>query len=591
MNAKFMDSSSLFAEAQRVFARGDGAGALKLLDRLPATVSMSAQVLHFRALALKKTGQLDKAKKAFEYARRAAPRDPEVANNYANLLMQIGMAEAALPLYDSAVALKPDYYEARLNRVLALQAIGRMDQALADLDELIATGRADARAYSARGTMLLALDRHDEAAAAFDRSVATGQRLPTALHGRARVALERGEVEAAARYRLAYAALPGNREVLLGLAEALEADGDPGATALLAEAVAEHPDWVIGLERLARMRAEAGDADFADHYRAALGSVADQRPIRLSLAKILADSDRHGDALEVLAPLPEDPTLTLLRAFYLGEAGDPATGLALFDQSDGLEGGEALMIAGRLAIATGDLDRALALLDHAVAATPDAITVWAHLELAWRAVGDTRAEWLSGQRGLVSTHDLGLDAAEISAAADVLRSLHRTNAHPIGQSLRGGTQTRGRLFWRQEPEIRRLHEALQAAITDHLGTLPPADPSHPLLKHRDGTLAIAGSWSVRLTGSGFHVHHIHSQGLLSSACYLALPEGISGSATRAGWLELGRPPPSLNLELQPIASVEPAIGRLALFPSYLYHGTRPFVDGERLAVAFDVVPR
>jgi len=34
---------------------------------------------------------------------------------------------------------------------------------------------------------------------------------------------------------------------------------------------------------------------------------------------------------------------------------------------------------------------------------------------------------------------------------------------------------------------------------------------------------------------------------------------------------------------------EPA--RLALFPSVFWHGTRPFDDGERLTVAFDVVPR
>jgi hypothetical protein len=28
---------------------------------------------------------------------------------------------------------------------------------------------------------------------------------------------------------------------------------------------------------------------------------------------------------------------------------------------------------------------------------------------------------------------------------------------------------------------------------------------------------------------------------------------------------------------------------VALFPSYMYHGTRPFSAGERLTVAFDVV--
>lgn len=586
MNTAFRDPNWLFAEAQRIFAGGDGAGAIAMLDRLPAAVSNDGQVLHFRALALKKAGRIEDAKAAFERARKATPHDPQLANNYANLLMQTEAAETALALYDSAIAIKPDYREARLNRVLALQALGRLEEALTGIEALTASGPTDARTHSIRGTILLALNRQDEAAEAFDLSLATGTALPTALHGRAKLALERGEADASLRYRNAHAVASGDMEVLLGLAEALEAEGDPAGITLLSEAVAIRPDWITGLERFARMRAEAGDANFASHYQLALGSVSNQRPLRLSLAKILADADRHGAALEAIAPLPADAELTVLRAFYLGEAGDPAAGLALLD---GQGDGNALMIAGRLALASGDIDRALILLDRSIALAPGAIAGWAHCELAWRMAGDPRSEWLSGQQGLVATRNLGLNASEIIDIAEILRGLHRTYAHPIGQSLRGGTQTRGRLFCRQEPEIHRLHEALNTAIADYVAALPPSDPGHPLLKHRDKPLTIAGSWSVRLSDSGFHVHHIHPEGLLSSACYLALPEAVVGSVTQQGWLEIGRPPVALNMALEPIVAIEPAPGRLALFPSYLYHGTRPFTDGERLTVAFDVI--
>jgi hypothetical protein len=41
------------------------------------------------------------------------------------------------------------------------------------------------------------------------------------------------------------------------------------------------------------------------------------------------------------------------------------------------------------------------------------------------------------------------------------------------------------------------------------------------------------------------------------------------------------------LDLAPLKIVEPRAGGLILFPSYLYHGTRPFCAGERLTVAFD----
>jgi len=36
--------------------------------------------------------------------------------------------------------------------------------------------------------------------------------------------------------------------------------------------------------------------------------------------------------------------------------------------------------------------------------------------------------------------------------------------------------------------------------------------------------------------------------------------------------------------------IEPKPGRLALFPSWMWHGTRPFAEGERITVAFDVAP-
>jgi hypothetical protein len=102
-------------------------------------------------------------------------------------------------------------------------------------------------------------------------------------------------------------------------------------------------------------------------------------------------------------------------------------------------------------------------------------------------------------------------------------------------------------------------------------------------------LSFGPSWSVRLAGSGFHFAHVHPGGVMSSACYISLPEGMGEQDPQEGWLEIGRPPPQLKVDLPPIATVEPRPGRLVLFPSYIFHGTRPFKAGERLTVAFDVV--
>ena len=53
-----------------------------------------------------------------------------------------------------------------------------------------------------------------------------------------------------------------------------------------------------------------------------------------------------------------------------------------------------------------------------------------------------------------------------------------------------------------------------------------------------------------------------------------------GGADHAGWLALGEPQAELGLDLPPIRLIEPKPGRLVLFPSTMWHGTRPFADGR-----------
>jgi len=220
--------------------------------------------------------------------------------------------------------------------------------------------------------------------------------------------------------------------------------------------------------------------------------------------------------------------------------------------------------------------------DAALEKDPASISAWAVAELVYRALDDPRAGWLSGQEGLVRTLCLALDVEVLDRLKTLLRSLHETGVQAAGRSVRGGTQTRWRLFDRPEAELAALKQAIDSAVAGYVAGLPPADERHPLLRHRDAALRVTGSWSVRLTGSGRHVSHTHPLGLIGSACYFVVPDGPGGQ------LELGRPPPDLKLDLEPMHVITPKPGLLALFPSYLHHGTTRFGAGERLSVAFDV---
>jgi hypothetical protein len=124
-----------------------------------------------------------------------------------------------------------------------------------------------------------------------------------------------------------------------------------------------------------------------------------------------------------------------------------------------------------------------------------------------------------------------------------------------------------------------LFGALDPPIRRHLAALGASDQNY----------AIASAWSVRLNSGGFHINHVHPEGWISSAFYVRIPGDLQGSE---GFLKFGEPGPPTSPHLGEEHLVKPEPGLLALFPSYMWHGTVPFFSKEkRLSCAFDVVRR
>lgn len=443
-----------------------------------------------------------------------------------------------------------------------------------------------------RGARLEESRRFAEAARAYDSALALNPRSQAAVDGRARVAIRRKEPEAVVHCRRALESRGDDPDLQLQMIMTAAVELGEPAIPLLHDFVLRHPEVTDAQERLAEMRAEAGEGDaFADAYVAALRRRPRDKALRLSYTRSLARAGRQEQALASIdsarAIFGDDRDFMLLEVYIANHSGLTDRAGALLDRLD--ECPDAQFARGQHRLQTGRPREAKKILEAVVRENPDNLTAWALLDVAWRLVGDARHHWLCGQRGLYSSCDLGLSAAELTNLAVILRTLHSARFHPVGQSLRGGTQTRGNLLERPEPEIVALGKVLGEAVRAHVANLPPADPHHPLLRHRNAVLAFGGSWSVRLADDGFHVAHVHPGGVISSACYIALPEKLGGDDAQEGWLEVGRPPPELNVDLPPLATVEPRPGRLVLFPSYVFHGTRPFSAGERLSVAFDVV--
>lgn len=541
------------------------------------------------AAGLAAAGRDAEAAALFEQGLREFPGDARLANSAGNFHARARRDARALPLFERALALDPGLGEAAINAAIVALRLERPTAAHAALARAAPVLAGSAQGWTLRAEAARLRGEWAAAEGFLARALTCDAAHPAALRGRARLALERGDAGAVEQYEAALAREPGNFELMHGYIQALQAAGQSNEAIEFAAALTAHfPSWVEGHIALAELRWAAGARDHTTGFAAA-ATTQPQPEIALAWADMLAGADRHADAAEVLRQAaersPDDTRLRLALGIALGEAGDPWAAEAILAAGDASN--DWTVARARNDLRLDRPDAAAALLEPLARADLGNVTAWALLDCAWRIMGDDRHAWLHGRSELVRALALPMDAAELVELTGVLRALHAASGIPLAQSVKGGTQTRGSLFARREPVLARLRAALGEVLEAYRAQLPSADPAHPLLATRDAAWRITGSWSVRFVASGHHAAHIHPRGLLSSACYLVVPDEVAQRG-EPGWLELGRPPEGLAPGLGPLRTIRPEPGLVALFPSTLFHGTRAIAAGERMTVAFDV---
>jgi tetratricopeptide (TPR) repeat protein len=431
-----------------------------------------------------------------------------------------------------------------------------------------------------------------EAADVFEAALPGGALEPALVEGLAQTRYELG-LPAATLFAQAQRLLPGNADVVKNRAAAMAAEGDvAGAEALLEAELVRVPGWLGGHKTLATLRWTRGDpATFDASYAAACHAQSNNKELWLAWFGAVAQARDWGKTKAVLdkavASLGEITPLITAQLFLACESGDVAATEALLERTANLRGDTVSLCRVRHWLRQGRFAEAEALC-LALVATPSGALFLPYLSLAWRAQEDERWIWLDRPEELIKSVAVDLSTAEYAELAEVLRGLHQLDRPYAEQSVRGGTQTDRSVILRHEPIIQKARAAWLEAIRGYVAALPPREEGHPLLGLPRGELYVEGSWSVRLLGEqqGHNVPHNHPAGWLSTAFYIALPDEL-GEAP-AGHIAFGTPPEELGLSLSSYKTIAPQVGQTAIFPSYLWHRTMPFAQGERLALALDI---
>lgn len=449
-----------------------------------------------------------------------------------------------------------------------LRAMGRHAEARAPLEQLVRLRPGSAVA------------EHNLAAALGDMGDATGS------HDAARRALAKG------------GDAPETWLVLARALVALSRLSEAGSA--FSAALARRPDYADALRDQAQLSwMRDGDPRAAlaplDARLASAGATPQLAVLRAGIARdILSDQDAYADLESWLKG--DRPAALDLAASAAASGFDPRLALDHAERAAAASPADAVARLTRLAalMACGRSGDALTGLDAHLAEFPDDQYALALRFSAWRVVGDARALSPDDYRRLTAAYELnppqGTDGiAWLDRAAAGLRALHPFRAQPLGQSIRSGVQAALDPRYAGDPAIDAIFSSLSAPIETYVAAMAGRDD--PMSRRAGKGYEIVGAWSVRLTAGGRHSDHIHPKGWVSSALYVETPEP-SPDQPKAGWLRFGACRLGVGLELPPEHWIEPTPGRVALFPSWMWHGTEPFTGGgERLTVAFDVQPR
>jgi tetratricopeptide (TPR) repeat protein len=537
-------------------------------------------------------------------ARARAPRDATAVLNLGRVLAQLGRNDEAESAFRDALKLNPRFAEARFDLAQHLHRTGKLDEAEAIFRGLAREMPGIAHMKIALGAVLIDQNRAGDAEIILRRALNETQdaalKAQLTLYLGTALRRQRKDDEAMAAADQLVALDPASPVAQMHRAEALENTGRYDEAVAVFQALLKRGAADPGLHHayndlLYRLRR---DNEYLKSYDRAPAS----RPLLLGKAFFLSQAGRDGDAQAIYHDLlmkdPGDQVAALGAAKAAAMLGRHDEAVAAFDTLMARQGmtSDLCRRAAEPSLLAGDPQKAAWYCEKALEGSPRDGAILALQSIAWRMMDDERDEALSGYDTLVRVLDLEPPAgfsrmedfnAELNVALD---RLHPQTREFLGQSLRGGTQTPNALFGTGLELVEKLRTRIDETVARYIAELS-ADDSHPFLSRRAKDFHYAGSWSSRLKDNGFHVNHIHPMGWISSCYYVAVPPAVADESARQGWIKFGEP--SLKVELkQPVRrAIQPAPGRLILFPSYLWHGTVPFHDkAARTTIAFDVVP-
>ncbi|WP_448210939.1 tetratricopeptide repeat protein [Colwellia sp. MEBiC06753] len=580
---------------------------ISTVEKLQQSYPQRADLYHFKAIALKALGQVVEASSVFKQCLDINQHQPEVHNNYANLLLAQSQFLEAEAHYRKAIQLKADYLDAKKNLSIALLSQKKYEQALEQVLAAEQLAPNDVSILTIKANIYRNQENFELAIQTYQAALQINPNYVNALHNLGiSYKLTEQHDYAYACFKKARELAPAISQIDYNLANTLFEQGKyEQAEQFYWSALNKRPNDIEVHQTLNEFYWQRNQkSKFGHSFELAIKHAPNNVELKHAYADSLFAAKQYELAEQVikqsLSQEKSSPKLLHVLGKIHGVRNENEQALSLFEQAISAE--FQLDIALDLinvAIVEADYQKALYYIEQAALREPNNQLLIAYQSTCWRLIGDGRHDWLLDYDKFVKPYQLPVPngyqniQAFLEELENVLLGMHQLEQAPLKQTLKHGTQTPGRLLHKKQPVIAALKQGLTQVVAEHINSLPN-DKTHPLLSRKSPEFGFAGSWSVRLKPHGFHVNHVHPAGWLSSSFYVSVPKLVEqGGQANGGAIKFGETSMQLGEREQIAKIIQPTAGMLALFPSYCWHGTIPFSgdeDAYRLTSPFDVVP-
>jgi tetratricopeptide (TPR) repeat protein len=553
-----------------------------------------------------RAGKLSDASVSYGKLLKRDPLNPEALNLMGVVFLQLGNPKKAIELISKAL-LQDKSNPGYLNNLgQAWDGADNASEALKCYQKALKIQPNDPDVLNNLGNALKFFERYAEAISAFEKALTLTQEDPSIYHNFGVLLQEmKAYPEAIKYYRSALLLDPSLPTLHGSLASALESLGESElAVQSYLFAIKLDPFYIAAHEALKKIRWAARDINLLhESYIYACKLRPNSASAYCNLAQSLFDSG-HNDAAfdKVKKALDLDATHSrsygILAALYRVKK---KYDLAIKAHQKEIEhGGDSYNVPESFGLTlslSGDFDEAVSQLLLAHKKNPRVSSVLGNLTVAMNEIGDTTVANYVNYDTYVTTRLIDVpdgfrDLDEFNNALhEELVVSHGDRPPPEGQTMRGGTQIPNHLFKGEKELTAVVKNQISLALRKYIETLT-FDPDHPFLRFMNPNFRFTGAWSTILYGSGYDTSHVHNAGWLSGVYYLKIPDLPDSSwANGEGCIQFGEPPANLvSPKNHAHKLIRPREGTVVFFPSYYWHGVKPFKqDGIRHAISFDII--